>query len=282
MIKNQHLCKRIFGYLLGFMLFFGPFALFQRMMICFFDLPAYNATIHSLCFRIPVEHLLSGKFWSMQPIAFFGTSLLLIVALLFGPLFCGFLCPSGAVGEFLSKLVPTRFKVNWGRRLPVTQLRYGFLFGFLLAPFTGGLIACAYCNFYVFDLIFNYYLWGYTVSFYSNMLLTMILWIVVLGLFTQGGRGFCQFFCPVGAIQNFVYYCGSVLPISWRLQINEKSCVKCQKCIISCPMTAINLNTKNQLSLNRHTCILCMECVNVCPNGSLCYKNIWNEADKND
>lgn len=282
MPENKHTYKRIGGYFAGFALFFAPFALFQRTMMYFLQLPEYNATIHSLCFRVPVEHLLSGKIVDMQPIAFWGTTLLLVVALLFGPLFCGFLCPSGAVGEFLSKVVPARFKVNWGKHLPVAALRYGFLFGFLMAPFTGGLIACAFCNFYVFDLVFNYFLWGYIVSFSSSMLLTIILWIGVLGFFTQGGRGFCTFFCPVGSVQNFIHYLGSFLPFTWQLKINKQSCSKCCKCVKKCPMTALQLNEQKQVDLNRHVCILCMECVTVCPNGSICYSNKLKEDGKND
>ena len=270
--------KRIYGYVLGFILFFAPFAFFQKALGYLLGLPAIPYTIHNLCFRIPIEHLLSGRFFEMGMVALVSTILLIITALIFGPLFCGFLCPAGALPEYLSRLVPTKYQINWDKHLPTAALRYGFLLGFVLAPFTGGLIACAYCNFYVFDLLLNYSAWGYVVAYTSSLLLTMLFWLVVFGLFTQGGRGFCTFFCPVGAMQNFAHYIGSFLPFSFQLRINKKSCVKCGLCVKKCPMNALSLSAEG-IEHNRHICILCMECVSVCPTKSICYGHSLGKRD---
>ncbi|HIU63494.1 MAG TPA: 4Fe-4S binding protein [Candidatus Avacidaminococcus intestinavium] len=261
---------RVLGYLSGFILFFAPFALFQKGLAMLLGLPELPYTIHNLCFRIPIEHLLSGRFFAMGTIALVGTIILLLTALIFGPLFCGFLCPAGAVPEYLSRLVPCKYKINWSKYLPVSALRYGFLFGFMLAPFTGGLIACAYCNFYVFDLLFNYSAFGYIVAYSSSLLLTMLFWLVFFGLFTQGGRGFCLFFCPVGAVQNLTHYLGSFLPFTKQLFVRQSTCIKCNLCVKACPMTALKLEDST-LVHDRHICILCMECVKVCPTKSINY-----------
>lgn len=260
---------RLLGYAAGFLLFFGPVALFQRA-IAF--LLGYQSVpiIHSLCFRIPIEHLLDGKFFVMGLTASVGTILLFAAAFFWGPLFCGHLCPAGAVPEYFSKAIPARFKINWSRAVPVTPLRYGFLLGFALAPFTGGYLACTYCNFYVFDLFANYALWGRIVAFTSSQLVTIILWLFVLGLFTQGGRGFCNFFCPVGALQNLIYSLGCKLPFSWRLRINPTRCNGCGRCADACPMTSLRLSAQG-LERNIHNCILCFECVNHCPTGAIAY-----------
>ncbi len=53
--------QRIFGYILGFIFFFAPFALFQRAILYLLG-QNYDPTIHSLCFRIPIEHILNGHF----------------------------------------------------------------------------------------------------------------------------------------------------------------------------------------------------------------------------
>lgn len=85
-------------------------------------------------------------------------------------------------------------KISWSKYTDIVPLRYGMLAGFLIVPFFDGILACAYCNFYVFDLLVNYAARGYFISFTSSMLLTLLLWLVVLGIFTKGGRGFCNFY----------------------------------------------------------------------------------------
>lgn len=37
------------------------------------------------------------------------------------------------------------------------------------------------------------------------MILTLFLWAGLFGIFTKGNGGFCNFLCPVGAVQNLLY-----------------------------------------------------------------------------
>ena len=53
--------QRLLGYFLGFILFYAPFALFQKIIFFAFTGKWQQLTIHSLCFRIQTEHLLDGK-----------------------------------------------------------------------------------------------------------------------------------------------------------------------------------------------------------------------------
>ena len=262
---------RLLGYIVGFFLFFGPFAVFQRTLSGLF-MKETTPTIHSLCFRIPIEHILNGQIFSMGLIAILGLLFLLIVSFVFGPLFCGHLCPAGAAPEYVSKLVPRRFKINWGRWIAVTPLRYGFLAGFLLAPFTGAYLACSYCNYYVFDLLVNYVLCGYVVAFSTSQLLTLLLWSVFMGAFTQGGRGFCNFFCPVGALQNLIYTIGCRFSFAWKLAVDPNRCNQCGLCAKVCPMTSLQV-TMNGIERNKNNCILCFECMRNCHRKAISYKN---------
>lgn len=262
---------RFWGYGLGFILFYAPFAFFQKTVLIFMG-KDYEPTIHNLCLRIPIEHILDGRVLGAIGLSTVSTLILLGLAFVFGPVFCGRLCPSGALGEYVSRLVPERFKISWGEYLPVTYLRYGMLLGFIITPLWGGLLACAYCNFFVFDLLANYLLWGYAVSFTSSLLLTLILYLIVFGLFTKGGRGFCTFFCPVGAIQNFLHYWGRKIPVTYKLQINPSKCTACKMCVRKCPMQAL-LWQDGKLIYNSHICILCGDCSQLCPGGAIKYES---------
>lgn len=221
-------------------------------------------TIHKLCLRIQVSNLLNGKIFNHELIFVVSFILLLLATMIFGPIYCGKLCPTGALTEYLSRLIPERFKIDWIKYADITPIRYGMLAGFMILPLFNIIVVCAYCNFYVFDLLVNYYFKGYIVALTSGLILTSIFWLVILGLFTKGGRGFCNFMCPVGAFQNLIYFWSSKLFKNFRLIVNHDKCVNCKKCINVCPMRAMHFED-NLVKNNIHNCIICGECENVCP-----------------
>lgn len=262
--------KRIAGYILGFILFYAPCALFQRVLAQLFPVREHGLSIHSFCLRIPAEHILDGKIFQYASISVVSLGILLVVTFFLGPIFCGWLCPAGAFTEYLSKLVPSRFQIEWQKHVELAPLRYGMLAGFCLVPFFGSILACAYCNFFLFDLLANYYVRGYFISLSSSMLLTALLWLLLFGLFTKGGRGYCLFLCPVGALQNLVHYFSAKLPFVRRIQVQQSECIGCHKCAQVCPMQAICMEEgKAQISL--HTCIACGQCAHTCPVDAIGY-----------
>lgn len=266
--------RRILGYAAGFCLFYAPLALFQRLLNLLLGGGWQPQTIHSLCLRIPLEHIADGRFFHYAPVSVIATILLLLSAAVFGPLFCGRLCPAGAFTEALSCLVPKKYQISWRSCTETAPIRYGMLTGYMLMPLFGGILACSYCNFFVFDLFVNYFLAGYAVSLTSSLLLTLLLWAVLFGLFTQGGRGFCSFLCPVGAAQNLVHFCGRRLPFAYKLQFDEKKCTGCGQCASACPMQSITLHpAEDSLKASHciHSCILCGCCENICPAHAIKY-----------
>ena len=49
-----------------------------------------------------------------------------------------------------------------------------------------------------------------------------------------------------------------------HVQVDEKTCVGCGKCVKACPQKALSLpKKKSQVDVNR--CIGCFECITVCP-----------------
>lgn len=268
--------KRILGYILGFILFYAPFAFFQKLLYFICTGKWQRLTVHSLCLRIQTEHLLDGKLLSMSlnhcALPFLLCILsLFIVSLFFGPVFCGRLCPAGAFTEYLSKFVPGQWQISWRKYADIIPFRYGMLTGFIILPFFNSILACAYCNFYLFDLLVNYLLFGYFISLTSSLLLTLILWVGLLGIFTKGGRGFCNFLCPAGAVQNLLYSFSSKLPFVYKLKIDSSKCIGCQKCVQVCPMESMALKDGKAVNCI-HNCILCGVCLNECPVRAIGYE----------
>lgn len=267
---------RVAGYILGFVLFYAPLALFQRGLSYVLTGKWQELTIHNLCLRKPVEHIIDGGLLQITSVSMLSLVILLAVAFFFGPVFCGKLCPAGAFTEYLSKLVPDHFKIDWSRYTEIAPIRYGMLAAFMVMPFVGGGLACAYCNYYLFDLLANYAVRGYFISLSSSLLLTAILWIVVFGLFTKGGRGYCNFLCPVGAVQNLVHFFSSKLPFVRRMQVDKQKCIGCGKCTRACPMQAVKVRDK-KAEICLHNCIICGQCAHNCPVKAIHYGRVEDE-----
>lgn len=262
--------RRLLGYIIGFMLFYAPFDGFARLIDQVIP-PTQLYSIHEPCFRIPLQYLLDGRIEEAGPVSLVALVLLAVVSLVFGPLFCGKLCPAGALTEFLSRLVPSRFQINWPKHIRVTPLRYGFFAGFLLAPFIGITAHCSYCNFFVFDMLITTAYTQHLPVYSVSLIATFGLWFVLLGLFTRGGRGFCNFLCPVGAFSSLMHAVGRYLPWFWRMDVHSQACIGCGKCAAACPMTALSIRDSKAV-LSQHRCIICQACSHVCPAGAIAYR----------
>ena len=188
--------KRLTGYALGFILFYAPVALFQRCLFYLLYGSWQPQSIHGLCFRIPIEHILDGIIWRLTSISMLSTLLLLAATFFLGPVFCGRLCPAGAFTEYLSKLVPSKFQISWHRYTEIAPIRYGMLAGFCLVPFFGGILACSYCNFFTGQLLYTRLLYfadlqSATDSNYVGARLWYLhkRWSRLLQFFVPGGSG---------------------------------------------------------------------------------------------
>ena len=204
------------------------------------------------------------------PISLTALGLLIVGGVVLGPVFCGKLCPAGALTEYLSYLVPRRFQIDWGRHLPVRTLRYGFFAGFLLAGLAGIEEHCSYCNFGVFDTLIRSVVNGRLPYYSLSLLVNFLVWFVLLGLFTRGGRGYCSFFCPVGALNNLLHGLGRRLPFAFRLRLDQHKCVGCGQCSRVCHMGAMEMTGK-QVKIDPYRCILCQDCQAVCPREAISY-----------
>ena len=97
---------RYLSLIAGFFLFVAPFALLTRAVLLAIGNTA-EATLHTFCFRMPLDWLFGGRFYVL--IGSVSAAFILVVVLiafLAGPIFCGWLCPVGSATETLSRAVP--------------------------------------------------------------------------------------------------------------------------------------------------------------------------------
>ena len=258
--------KRTAGYLFGFALLYAPFELYRRFMEGVLDLqPGFLP--HAFCPRIPAAEIFTGGFFDLNSVMVWSTVVFWLLCLVFGPFFCGRLCVAGYFTEALSHIVPDKYKIEWEKYAPVAHIRYGMLLAYMLLPLWYGFYPCAYCNFYFFDSLVSVIL-GVALDFTLPLLISGALYMVLFGLFTKGGRGYCRFLCPQGAMQSFWFYIGARLGIAAKIKVDESACVKCGLCVKSCPMRAMSIENgtvQNSTAL----CIKCGVCSHNCPRGAI-------------
>lgn len=267
--SRNYLFRRGAWYLLGLLLFYAPFAFFNRGLNWLLG-EGTDGSIHGTCFRMPIANLLGGQ--GLALISVWGISLLLLLvsAFLIGPFFCGRLCAAGAITEYLSRLWPDKWKIDWTRIVNPVPIRYGFLAGFVIAPLMTGSMSCSYCSYGFFERMLTGGFWGDVGVMSSTLILTVLLWIVVFGIFAKGGRGYCNFMCPVGAVQSFLHSLGAKFGFTYKIKFDKKKCVLCQSCVKACPMGALQ-KENNQITYNIHHCITCRQCTAACPTSAICY-----------
>lgn len=265
----------------GFLLFVYPSALLIRAAF-FLQGSTAMPDLHKACFRMPFGWIASGQFANFDSRIFllFFLGGVLITAFFFGPLFCGWLCPVGSSTELLSKTMPCKFKIDLTRKISPTALRYGFLGSFVLvsalaafAPSLGlASICCRYCaSAQLQNLINGIFTPGALSYWHSGAIMVIGCWLLIGGIFWQGGRGWCLYGCPLGAVSNGLHAIGSKLGFTYKVQHDFTNCAQCGKCERVCPSWAITRQEAG-VSINRNTCIACLECVKACDKDCYSYK----------
>lgn len=101
--------------------------------------------------------------------------------------------------------------------------------------------------------VFGFYFWA--------ALVILILFLILIFIIE---RGWCRYFCPIGAI---------LAPFSKisliHVEVDKSNCINCNVCSYNCPM---GIDVPN---MNRDPeCILCGKCTEVCPKKIIYYKRL--------
>jgi ferredoxin-type protein NapH len=289
---QMQLIKRLLYFAIGMVLFVAPFAVVLSglgFLASWFGTDIGSAaaqsdpTIHrGMCLRMPLVWAAwrQDTFFSriadnpLYALVFF----LMLLSVFAGPVFCGWLCP-GAMTEHLSRLIPSKLKINLRGIVDPVPIRYGFLVGFFLmaAPFVNKSVCCSFCNWTWIENVWSA-LFGKTdgitgqtmFAFSSSSIITFLLTFGFLGIFMDGGGGWCNFLCPAGALQNLAHWLGAKVRFTQKLLLSKERCNDCYQCVGACPTWAI-VPSKNSISISRHICNGCKDCIAACPTGALAY-----------
>jgi len=180
------------------------------------------------------------------PIAIGGLLAFIVLALVFGRIICGQICPAGAVQEIMHH-IPVKKRGSAGSRVPVA-VRAGVFVVFLAAGLGLGINLLGLLGLADF---FN--LAVMSVSFFVFLSIVLISAVVY--------RPFCRYVCPYGTL-----LAPAASRALYRLRRTD-ACIDCRKCERACPTGA----AKPDHRLGE--CYLCGRCTDACPvDGALVYE----------
>ena len=187
------------------------------------------------------------------PIIFFSLLLsIIIITILGNKLFCGWVCPIGAIQEIFNR-IPLSKKFKMKIPFKVTNLiRISLFVLYIGLIFLIGIGIYDYINPFEF-LHWNFELWGLVII--SMILITSVV------IF----RPFCYLVCPLGLITWFFEQISLV-----KIRIDEDSCTNCEICVEESPCPTMNAILEGDRI--QPDCHACGYCIKSCPENSIEFK----------
>ena len=164
-----------------------------------------------------------------------------VLALFAGRLFCGYVCPFGALQEWLHVR-------RWRVTIPERWMRIlRFVPYVVLIYLVARTVATGVLTWNDSTPFKAFFTWGGTPATWAVSGVFAALSLIVF-------RPFCALFCPLGAWLALV---SRLSPLRVR---EEGDCVTCSQCNQVCPTGAITCGTARS-----DACLLCGECIRRCP-----------------
>jgi NapH/MauN family ferredoxin-type protein len=217
--------------------------------------PRGSAPIDSYCVFGGAEtlwtYITTGAFMAKTNVSnFILLGAAILVTVLTGASFCGWICPVGAMQDALGGVGKKLFKRtftpprSWDRYL--RHLRFASLL--LVLYMTARFGSLWFADYDPFKFLFHF-------SFETALPIVLIVVFVIASILSE--RFWCKYLCPLGGLFSLL----SKLSL-FKLRRNTTSCVNCNLCTRSCP---VGLDVSNANVLNDGQCIKCLNCVTACP-----------------
>ena len=187
------------------------------------------------------------------PVMFFTIlSVIGVLSIAGNKLFCGWVCPLGAIQEIVRRVpLPKRFKIILPFRVTNT-IRVLVFAVFVVVVFISGTSIYDYFN------PFESFHWSFELVAGIALVVTLLISLAVF-------RPFCYLVCPIG-LATWVLEHVSIV----RIRLDEDACTHCDICVKDgiCPAIAPILEGKK----SRPDCHACGDCIEICPKGALKFR----------
>ena len=227
-----------------------------------------NVSLHAICPFGGIESVLSllsagTLVRQLQLSTLVMTGIIIILTLIFGAVFCSFICPLGSIQEWIGKIGKKIFKKRYNTFIP--QKVHNVLKYFRYVS----LIAVVVLTYNAASLIFlevdPYYAMYHFFTDEVTIGSLVVLGATLIGsLFVE--RPWCKYACPYGA------FLGLVSKISiFKIKRNTDTCTSCSLCNINCPM---NIDIQNKKVVYDGLCNKCLKCTDdgICKPNSLSFQ----------
>jgi len=221
-------------------------------------------------FACPIGVL--ANFSSLHLFPFVAVGIVVLFAVFFGSLLCGWACPFGLLQDLAAKAPIPKFNLpQW-----TGYFRYVVLIAAVLAiPFFAGadhpLFICRLCPVGALEAavpnVVQQAMTGQQIV-WPNALKITILILVVAAMFLSY-RPWCRVLCPLGAILG-MFNRASV----FFLRLDGDKCNNCKKCHNLC-----EYGIEPSKNPNSAACIRCLECT-TCPTDALSLGSIFEKGNK--
>lgn len=223
-----------------------------------------------------------------------------VLTLIFGRVYCSFLCPLGILQDIiiaLSRKTGLRKKQSFQK--PQNALRYSILLTVFITAVMGSMS--------LLNLLDPYSLIGRMINHLINPIITGVynastsllkyfeiflftkktvylpisvvaataLFFLFIVLFSaRKGRLYCNAVCPVGAVL------GLISRISlFKIVLDGSKCNNCIRCTMVCKGGCIDTEEK---ALDYDRCVGCFNCLDACPQSAVNYRPVWGKTQTLD
>ena len=179
-----------------------------------------------------------------------------VISLIGKKLFCGWICPVGAVQELVHRISfgkkhDKKLKIKLSFKI-TNSIRSGLFLLYLIIVATAGLSIYEYFN------PFEFLHWGFELLGILVMLVTLI-----SGLFIF--RPFCYLVCPIGLLSWLLEHFALT-----GVKLDRAKCTDCDICLRKSPCPSIPAILAEKWS--QPDCHACGRCIEVCPEDALHFK----------
>lgn len=273
-----------------------------RLIVSFVVTGLISISFLDITATLPVWVASYGTHWQFVPsilsflvapaLAACGFIIIVLLTLLFGRVYCSWLCPLGFFQDVIGivRRLFGRKRKKFQYRRPVPVLRFALLALIVGMGLTGIMVPVVLTDpFSIFGRMMTHLVhpvvagvnnllssWlGHadvfwlkprtTTGFHSGAFLTGSALTLIIGVMAfRSGRLWCNTICPAGTLLGILSR-----KALWRITLDKAKCISCGVCSSVCKAQCIDVKER-RVDFDR--CVGCMDCLNTCRQGGIRYE----------